>query len=69
MKDIIIKIDGMTCKHCVANITEDVSEIKGVSAINISLEDKNANVSFDESAVSIDDIVATIKKLGFEASI
>ncbi len=69
MKDIIIKIDGMTCKHCVANITEDVSEIDGVSAINISLEDKNASVSFDENVVNIDDIMAIIKKLGFEASI
>lgn len=32
-----ISIDGMTCNHCVASVTEELSEIDGVTSVNIDL--------------------------------
>jgi copper chaperone len=33
-----ITVTGMTCQHCVMSVTEEVSEISGVSAVDVRLE-------------------------------
>lgn len=42
-----IKVSGMTCEHCVASVTEELSEVPGVAGVNVDL------VSGGESAVHI----------------
>ncbi|MCL2470490.1 MAG: heavy-metal-associated domain-containing protein [Propionibacteriaceae bacterium] len=32
-------VTGMTCHHCVAHVTEEVSSLPGVSAVEVSLDD------------------------------
>lgn len=34
---ITLKIDGMTCGHCVASVTEELREVPGVSDVDIDL--------------------------------
>ena len=31
-------VTGMTCSHCVASVTEEVSEIAGVERVDVELE-------------------------------
>jgi len=31
-------VTGMTCAHCVASVTEEVSEIAGVDRVDVDLE-------------------------------
>lgn len=31
-------VSGMTCEHCVASVKEEVSEIPGVTAVEVDLE-------------------------------
>ena len=31
-------VNGMTCEHCVASVTEEISEIDGVSAVDVQLD-------------------------------
>ena len=31
-------VAGMTCEHCVASVTEEISEIDGVSAVDVQLD-------------------------------
>ncbi len=31
-------VEGMTCGHCVASVTEEISEISGVQAVAVELE-------------------------------
>jgi len=33
-------VSGMTCAHCVTAVTEEISEISGVSAVDIELHEK-----------------------------
>ena len=40
-----IKIEGMSCQHCVGHVTEALKNIPGLSDVNVSLEDKCATVS------------------------
>lgn len=31
-------VTGMTCQHCVASVTEEVSEVAGVTDVDVALE-------------------------------
>jgi copper chaperone len=53
-------VPSMTCGHCVAAITEEVTKVDGVTEVAIDLETKIVNVSgasFNDAAVraAIDD--------------
>jgi len=44
MKKTLI-IDGMMCKHCVAHVNKALSALEGVTAVEVSLDDKTAVVT------------------------
>ncbi|WP_404289623.1 heavy-metal-associated domain-containing protein [Glutamicibacter arilaitensis] len=35
--NITLKIEGMTCGHCVSSVTEELQEIPGVSNVEVDL--------------------------------
>ena len=60
-----ITIEGMSCGHCVSSVTGAVSSLPGVADVAVSLDDKNAVVTFDETAVPRSAISDVIEELGF----
>lgn len=62
----IIKVEGMTCQHCVQIVTETVGKIAGVEKVEVSLEQKEVMVDFDDSKTQTEQISAQIKEAGFE---
>ncbi len=56
MKTVEIKVEGMSCGHCVNTVTNAISEVSGVQEVQVSLEKNNAVVTFDESQTSEDKI-------------
>ena len=40
-------VSGMTCGHCVASVTEEVSEIPGVDDVQVELESGRVTVTSD----------------------
>ena len=47
-------VEGMTCAHCVLSVREEVSEVPGVSAVDVDLASGRMTVSgqqVDEDAV------------------
>lgn len=51
----VIKIDGMTCEHCVKRATTALNSIDGISDIKVNLKKENATVKLykevDESLI------------------
>ncbi|NLW23134.1 MAG: heavy-metal-associated domain-containing protein [Tissierellia bacterium] len=43
----IIKVEGMSCNHCVMAVKNALQELEGVSQVDISLEDKKVEVMGD----------------------
>ncbi|MGO1839326.1 MAG: heavy-metal-associated domain-containing protein [Candidatus Microbacterium stercoravium] len=35
--EVVLRIDGMTCAHCVASVTEELQEVPGVDAVDVDL--------------------------------
>ena len=59
MKSITLHVTGMTCGGCVKSVTRVLEELNGV---------EKAVVTFDESAVSIPQLIETIEDAGFYAT-
>ncbi len=66
MKTEIIKIEGMSCGHCTSSVTSALSASMGVSEVEVSLENKNAIVTYDESVITLATLCDIIEELGFE---
>lgn len=66
MENITINIKGMHCQGCVKTVSNALSNIKGVKAVIVSLENKNALISF-EGEIKKEDLISAVNELGFEA--
>ena len=42
-------VTGMTCGHCVASVTEEVTELPGVTDVQVELESGRLTVTGDAS--------------------
>lgn len=58
-------ITGMTCSACSSGIERAVSKLDGVNRCEVSLMGKTMKVEFDESVSSEEEVVATVKSLGY----
>ena len=66
---ITINIDGMSCMHCVASVNNALQDLDGVNSVEVSLEQKNAVVEFDNAKPSAEDLINTVEDIGFDASL
>ncbi len=56
-------VSGMTCGHCVAAITEEVSAIDGVEGVNVSLDSGQMVVESAER-IPFDAIIEAVDEAG-----
>jgi copper chaperone len=66
MQTTEIRIEGMSCGGCVANITKKLQALAGVTSVEVMLSPGLAKVSFDESAISQSEIENIIEEAGFD---
>ena len=60
-----IKVKGMSCQHCVASVTKALSEIEGITDVQVNLEKGEATFS-EQSPVAEQTIKDAIARIGFE---
>lgn len=63
-----LDIKGMHCHSCSAIIDETVEELAGVATVATSRADNSSVITFDPDVVSVDDLVAAIADLGYQAT-
>lgn len=62
----VLKVEGMTCQHCVQTVSETVGKMEGVQKVDVNLDQKEVTVEFDESQTKLDEVSAQIVEAGFE---
>lgn len=67
MNKILLGIEGMHCEGCSSRLTKVLQALNGVSFAKVSLENKNAEIEYDENEIELDDIKQAISDAGFEA--
>ena len=62
-----LKIEGMTCNHCVKSVTEALAKVPGVDkVVDVSLDQKEAVVNGSADAAAL---VSAVADLGYEVQV
>ncbi len=64
MKDITLKIEGMSCQHCVMRVKKAIDAVQGVSKAEVVIG--QAAVSFDETKTTKEAISSAVEKAGYK---
>jgi len=65
MKEIELKIEGMSCMHCVNTVKKALSEIDGVLEVEVSLEKRTAKVKLDKE-VPFETLREAVQQWGYK---
>ncbi|WP_028721334.1 heavy-metal-associated domain-containing protein [Patulibacter americanus] len=57
-------VQGMTCQHCVASVTEEVSEVGGVTGVDVDLA--SGRVAVHGTGVDEEAVVAAVSEAGYK---
>ena len=66
MKEIKLNINGMHCEGCSSRLERILKNLEGVKDASVSLENKSAIITFDESVITENSIKEAILDGGFE---
>jgi copper chaperone len=64
MTDLILKIEGMSCKHCVMSVEKAISSVEGTRSSDVSVG--SASVTYDETKTSREAIVSAVQNAGYK---
>jgi copper chaperone len=59
-----VTVTGMTCHHCVTSVTEEINEIDGVDAVEVSLGSGAVTVLADRE-ITRPEIEAAVAEAGY----
>ena len=65
MSDSTYTVTGMTCEHCVRSITEELSEIDGVTGVAVDLPTGTVTVTSNHS-VDDADVRSAVEEAGYQ---
>lgn len=64
MREAIIKIEGMSCQHCVMQVEKALRTLAGMRDSEVSIG--TATVHYDETQVKREEIEAAIEAAGYQ---
>ncbi len=64
MTSLTLKIDGMSCGHCVMTVQKALRALDGVEVEQVAIG--SAQLQYDPAARQVDEIFAAIRDQGFE---
>ena len=66
MTQELLKVEGMTCQHCVETITEALGTIFGTNKVTVNLSKKEVQIDYNEGETNLKQISDKIVEMGFE---
>lgn len=65
MAETTYTVKGMSCGHCAASVTEEVSGISGVSAVNVDVAGGKVTVT-SETTLDVQAVDAAVTEAGYQ---
>jgi Cu+-exporting ATPase len=65
-KQAMLKVGGMHCSGCVANVEKALKGLKGVSSVSVDLKGGQASVDYDPAAVNEKQMAEAVTKAGYK---
>ncbi len=64
---ITLKVEGMSCEHCVNTVTKTLNELDGVKKAKVNLKRGQATVTYDSDIVMVDELIAAVEEAGYKS--
>ncbi len=68
MAKATIKVQGMTCNHCVMRVAKALKAVPGVQDAQVDLQKAEAVVTYDESKVGHDKLSSAVVEAGYKTA-
>lgn len=69
VKEIILKVGGMTCASCPAMIKTTLKKLDGIVSADVSFKEAKATVKYQEEKITVEQMIKVIEGIGFKASL
>ena len=66
---VTLSVPGMTCAACPITIKQALSGVSGVDKIDVSLEKKEAVVTFDDAKTNVAALMKATENAGYPSSV
>ena len=68
-KTVTLSVPGMTCAACPITVKKALSKVAGVQKIEVSLEKREAIVTFDDAKTNADALTKATANAGYPSSV
>lgn len=68
MTTTVLNVPDISCGHCKMSIEGAVGELAGIETVEVAIEAKTVDVSFDDGAVTLDQIIEAIEEQGYDVA-
>lgn len=66
MEQVTLKVNGMSCGHCVNAVEGSVGKLPGISKVKVELSEGKVNIEFNPNEVSLAQIKEEIDEQGYD---
>ncbi len=69
MTKVKLKVDGMYCSSCAADVDLDLEEVEGIKSSRTHFAKQVMEIEFDEKLISLGKIIEMINQKGYKATL
>lgn len=63
-----LNVPGISCDHCKKTIEGAVGQLDGIGMVEVDIDQRTVAIDFDDNAVTLPEIVATLDEAGYEVA-
>lgn len=68
-RTITLSVPGMNCAACPITISKSLTQVSGVSKTEVSLETREARVTFDDTKASVETLLRATREAGYPSTV
>lgn len=68
MAKTTLKVQGMTCNHCVMRVAKALKAVSGVQDAQVDLQKAEAVVTYDDAKVSKETLSSAVVEAGYKTA-
>ena len=68
MTSLTLNVPDISCGHCKTSIEGAVAGLSGIDTVEVTIDARTVDISFDEAVVTRDAIVDAIEEVGYEVA-
>lgn len=66
MEETVLRVEGMSCEHCVKAVQKAVGALPGIENVSVDLKGKTVSVKYNPEQSTLDKIKAEIDDQGYD---